>query len=437
MKKITIIGYGRFGQTLYKLLKNDFEIIVYSRNKIADKNISATQDLKKAYESEVIFYAVPISAFEDVISSHKKYFREDQVLIDVLSVKVYPSQVFKKYLGISKTQALLSHPIFGPDSSINGFEGLSIVLDKFRASDTNYQFWKEYFKSKKLKVVEMAAVDHDKLGADSLGLTQFIGRLLEEFKFKPTPIDPVGAKKFQEVKEQVCNDTWELFTNLQHYNPYTKNMRVRIGKAYDKLYNKLLPKQVNPKFLTIGIQGGKGSFNEEAVVKYLKTNNIENYEIKYLHTTENVLRALHFGDIDRGQFAIHNSVGGIVDESIQAMAKYKFSIIEEFEIIISHTLMLRKDAKLSDITTIMSHPQVFAQCKTTLSKKYTNLKKESGKGELIDHALVARRLSEGKIPKNIATMGSKILAKIYALQIVEENLQDLKENYTSFLVVER
>ena len=61
----------------------------------------------------------------------------------------------------------------------------------------------------------------------------------------------------------------------------------------------------------------------------------------------------------------------------------------------------------------------------------------SGEGELIDHALVAQQLSERKLPKNIATMGSKILAELYDLTIVEDNLQDLKENYTSFLLVGR
>jgi prephenate dehydratase len=119
------------------------------------------------------------------------------------------------------------------------------------------------------------------------------------------------------------------------------------------------------------------------------------------------------------------------------MAKYKFNILEEFAIIISHALMIRKDAGLSDIDTIMTHPQVLAQCKTSLAQKYPNLKQASGEGELIDHALVAKHLSEEKISKNIATMGSKILAKIYGLQIIEDNLQDLAKNYTSFLVVER
>ena len=97
--------------------------------------------------------------------------------------------------------------------------------------------------------------------------------------------------------------------------------------------------------------------------------------------------------------------------------------------------MIRKDATLKEITTIMSHPQVFAQCKKTLVQKYPNLTQTSGEGELIDHALVAKQLSEGKLPKNIATMGSKILAELYDLHIVEDNLQDLNENYTSFLLV--
>ena len=99
--------------------------------------------------------------------------------------------------------------------------------------------------------------------------------------------------------------------------------------------------------------------------------------------------------------------------------------------------MIRKDATLKDITEIMSHPQVFAQCKKTLEQKYPHLKLVSGEGELIDHALVAKQLGEEKLPKNIATMGSKLLAELYGLTVVEDNLQDLQENYTSFLLVGR
>jgi len=72
-----------------------------------------------------------------------------------------------------------------------------------------------------------------------------------------------------------------------------------------------------------------------------------------------------------------------------------------------------------------------------LKQKYSHLKQVSGNGKLIDHTMVAKNLAEKKLPENIATMGSKILAELYNLRIVDNNLQDLKENYTSFLMMGR
>lgn len=443
MKQVSIVGFGRFGKTLYRLIKDDFSITLYNRSEIDPNAIELTRttviakNLNEVYKSDVIFYAVPISAFEQVIASHKKYFRAEHVLIDVLSVKLHPAKVFNRHLKGLQTQALLTHPMFGPDSSRNGFEGLPMILDKFMTNDATYSFWKEYFRSKRLRVIGMTARKHDKIAANSQGLTHFIGRLLEEFKFDKTPIDSLGAKKLLEIKEQTCNDTWQLFTDLQHYNPHTKQMRLKLGQAYDKLYNKLLPKQIDRNVIAYGIQGGRGSFNEEAILYFLNREGTTKYKIKYLYTSENVLNSLHKGEIDKGQFAIHNSVGGIVEESIWAMARYKFNIANQFAIKISHALMIRGDADFSKVNTIMSHPQVFAQCRDTLFKKYPHLNQISGEKELIDHAMVAKYLSEGKLSKHVATMGSKVLAQLYGLKIIEDNLQDAKENYTSFLHVSR
>lgn len=445
--KITIIGYGRFGKTLHSLLKEDFDVTIYTRNKkvviLSEERAEGsptqkvTSDLAKAYESDVIFYAVPIASFADVIEQHRKYFRPEHLLIDVLSVKMHPAAIFTKALQGITTQALLTHPMFGPDSSQKGFEGLPLVIDQFMADQENYHFWKNYFEKKQLHVIEMDPQTHDKLAADSQGLTHFIGRLLADYPLHPTPIDTLGTKKLLEVKEQTCNDTWELFTNLQHYNPYTKKMRIKLGEKYDKLFNKLLPEQKEKGILTIGIQGGEGSFNEQATDYYLNRNAITNAKIMYLYTAENVLRALHEGDIDQGVFAIHNSVGGIVMESIEALAQYNCAIIEQFAIKIAHALMIRTDATLKDITTIMTHPQVLSQCKQTLLEKYPHLKLTSGEGELIDHALVAKQLGEGKLAKDVAVMGSARLADLYGLTLIEDNLQDSNNNYTSFLIVKR
>jgi prephenate dehydratase len=191
------------------------------------------------------------------------------------------------------------------------------------------------------------------------------------------------------------------------------------------------------KKLIFGIQGGPGSFNEEAIHYYFKRADIKNFKIKYLYTTENVLRELRQGKIDFGQFALFNLHGGVVDESVEAMGKYRFKVVDKYAIVISHALMICKDAKYPEITEIMSHPQVFAQCRENLLEKYPHLEQISGEGELIDQSMVAKKLSQGKLPKNIATMGSKIIAKIYKLKIVEDNLQDVQENYTTFLLVRK
>ncbi len=441
--EITIVGFGRFGQTLYRLLKDDFKIVIFNRSRLDRMKLGLEQTtviantVEQAYLSDIIFYAVPIDQFEAVIKSHLKHIRPNQTMIDVLSVKVHPKEVFNKHLKTSSQQILLTHPMFGPDSSKNGFTNLPIVIDKFRMDDKNYHLWKDFFQSKGLRVVEMTAKKHDKLAANSQGLTHFVGRLLEQYKLMPTLIDSLGTQKLLEVKDQTCHDTKQLFLNLQQFNPYTRQMRIKLGKSYDKLYNQLLPRQVKRGWLTVGIQGGKGSFNEEALHDYLNRHQINKFKTKYLFTSENVLKALHKGEIDAGLFAIHNSIGGIVGESVNAMSKYNFQIVEEFAIKISHALMIRSDTKIKEITTIMTHPQVFAQCKSNLQIKFSNLKIVSGKGELVDHAKVAKLLSEKKLDKNIAVMGSKMLADLYDLNIIEENLQDLSENFTSFMLIKR
>ena len=143
--------------------------------------------------------------------------------------------------------------------------------------------------------------------------------------------------------EQTCNDTWQLFYDLQTLNPYTKKMRIKLGKNYDQLYNQLLPKRVSKNHFVFGIQGGKGSFNEEALITYIKKNNIKNYQIKYLYTTEKVLKNLHQGNIDFGLFAIQNPAGGVVIESAYAMSRYRFKIIDQFSIPICHFLMKKRN----------------------------------------------------------------------------------------------
>jgi prephenate dehydratase len=215
-----------------------------------------------------------------------------------------------------------------------------------------------------------------------------------------------------------------------------------LGKDLEVMYQTITEKRQlfhhsQTKKIIYGIQGGVGSFNEQAINEYFLRAGVQNYEIQYLFTSEKVLKALHKGEINFGLFALHNSIGGIVQESIEAMSHYKFQIIEEFFIVIRHFLMKRKDVEFKDIHTVMAHDQVFKQCKETIARKYPNLNFVTGEGDMRDHAKVAWALANNKIDSNIAVMGPEILSKIYDLDIIEKDLQDNKNNLTSFLLVKR
>jgi len=427
MKKIAVVGMGRFGKTLCRLFENDFEVKTFH-------HISPPQDIFGF--ADTIFYCVPIDSFESMIKKHRLHI-DNHLLIDVLSVKEHPKKVLARYLKNTSGRSLLSHPLFGPDSSKDGFSMLPIVLDKNTATREEYAFWKSYFENKGLRVFELSATEHDKMVVNSQGLAHFIGRLLEQMKVHPSPIDTVGAKKLFEIMQQTCNDSWQLFENLQSYNRYTKKMRIQLGAAYEKLYEKLLPKRIKKGTVVFGIQGGKGSFNEEALNVYVQNHHIGKFQVKYLYTTEKVLKNLHEGTVDYGLFAIQNATGGVVQESTYAMAKYRFAIVEEFSIHIRHFLMKRKDVSVANITTVMAHDQVFKQCKQTLQKKYPQYTLKVGSGDYIDTAKAAEGLARGKIEKNTAILGPKILARIYDFDSIEENLQDSKNNLTTFFMVER
>ena len=175
-------------------------------------------------------------------------------------------------------------------------------------------------------------------------------------------------------------------------------------------------------------------------INNLYSNNLKKslpYKIKYLYTSEKVLKSLQLGYIDYGLFAITNSTGGIVEESMNALAKYSSVIVSDFNILIRHFLMKRSDVDISEITTIIAHPQVFAQCKNTLKNKFNKYKQISGKGDLIDTAKAANYLAKMKIPKTTAILGPSGLALKYNLDIIAEDLQDQKDNLTRFLLVKR
>lgn len=183
----------------------------------------------------------------------------------------------------------------------------------------------------------------------------------------------------------------------------------------------------------IGIQGGKGSFSEDAANIFTKNHGLEKVEIKYLISSEAVLSAVESEVTDYGIFAMENAQGGVVIESVKALAKYRCKIMEMFHISVDQNLLGLPGINIGDISEIHSHQQALRQCKDYLSEHFWTrpLIEED------DTAEAARRLSEGKLANTAVVIANKKCAQLYNLEIVEENIHDLKNNLTLFLGIRK
>lgn len=183
----------------------------------------------------------------------------------------------------------------------------------------------------------------------------------------------------------------------------------------------------------IGIQGGKGSFSEEAAYQFMKNHGLTDLEVKYLITSEAVLNEVESGKIDYGIFAMENAQGGVVIESIEALAKHKCHIVEMFHIPVNQNLLGLQGMHVGDITEIHSHQQALRQCKDYLSEHFWTRPLI----EADDTAEAARRLAEGKLPRTSGVIANTACASLYGLEILQESIHDLKHNLTLFLGVSK
>ncbi len=185
--------------------------------------------------------------------------------------------------------------------------------------------------------------------------------------------------------------------------------------------------------MRIGISGVEGSFSEEAAKTYCRKENVSDFEIVYLVSAEGVLSALEEGSIDIGVFPIENSTGGIVIEAVYAMAAHTFSIGKIFEIEVHQNLLAKKGVNPEHITSITSHDQALKQCRMYLKRKWPGIDLT----EYADTAKAAKDLAEGILSETTAVIASKAAAERYGLDILEESVQDLKFNYTSFIAAKK
>ncbi len=234
MKKILIIGYGRFGELLCELLKKDFKISVYEENRERSnraklKDLNILNDLEDLNKFSYIFICVPISTFKDIILRIKDKTNKEQIVLDVCSVKSYPSEIMTKYL--KNAQTVATHPLFGPDSFSKKLE-LKIVVCRLNINDKDYSRLIKYFEKIKLQIIETTPNKHDHDIIYSQAFTYIILNLIQNMNFPKIDISTPSYLKLKEITEISENDTKQLFIDMIKFNPYFNNFYKRLKKGY-------------------------------------------------------------------------------------------------------------------------------------------------------------------------------------------------------------
>ena len=249
--KLAIIGFGNFGQFLATKFINYHNIITYSRtdySKIAQNmGIEYYNDITDMLKQkpDIILISVSIIAFESII---KKLVENDEnieyiknkLIIDVLSVKEYPIEIFNKYISYDEynIDILATHPMFGPDSagSSNGWKNLPFVYDKIRITDYNrLESFIHIFKNEGCKIVEMSCQEHDESTAKSQFITHLTGRVLGNLDLKDTSINTNGYTKLLDIIDNTCNDSIDLFLGIFKYNKKSKKWLKKFKESFEKI----------------------------------------------------------------------------------------------------------------------------------------------------------------------------------------------------------
>jgi prephenate dehydrogenase len=231
--RVGVYGLGRFGSFWAGALARHAEVCAWSRSpsRPAPPGVTlATED--EVLAQPAVSFCVSISAFEEVLGRTAARIPAGTLVMDTCSVKRHPAALMDRLLapGIA---VLATHPMFGPDSGSAGLDGLPMVLCPVRIAAGELERWRAFFASLGLAVSVMDPDDHDRQAAFTQGVTHYLGRVLKDFGVAPSIMGTLGYRRLLGIVEQTCNDPWQLFLDLQRFNPYTRQMRERLQRSLE------------------------------------------------------------------------------------------------------------------------------------------------------------------------------------------------------------
>jgi len=173
----------------------------------------------------------------------------------------------------------------------------------------------------------------------------------------------------------------------------------------------------------VAFQGEPGAYSEEAVRQQFGAA----VETLPCQAFEHIFEAVDSGRADFGAVPVENSTAGSINKSFDLLLEHDLKVHGEILLRVRHCL-LTVPGHAATITQVRSHPQALAQCETFMNRHhYTAV-------PWYDTAGSAKDLAANP-EAGIAVIASKLAAQIYGLEIVQEGVEDMSNNYTRFFVV--
>lgn len=174
----------------------------------------------------------------------------------------------------------------------------------------------------------------------------------------------------------------------------------------------------------VAFQGDRGAYAESAITQIWR----HPVHAVPCPTFVATVRAVEHGDADACVIPVENSIVGRVDAGWHALAADpELRGFTEVSVPVRHCLMAPRGATIEGLRSASSHPVALAQC-NRFFEQHSWIKSTKS----FDTAGAAREIAE----RNDVTHGaiaSRAAAERYGLAVLEEGIQDSRDNYTRFV----
>lgn len=179
-----------------------------------------------------------------------------------------------------------------------------------------------------------------------------------------------------------------------------------------------------------GYLGPEGTFTQEALLRWAPRDDLELVSLPTIYDT---VMAVQDGSVERALVPIENSLEGSVNATLDALAMEteEVTIVGEVVHPIRHCLIARCVLELSEIETVVSHPQATAQCGRFLRARLPGVQVLAGSSTADAVRMVADHGGRW------AALGNQLAAERYRCQILRSGVVDLPDNETRFVWLAR